>query len=61
MFEAFENNLYTPDVFIGLLSSLVGHMVLPTMAHRVFGAGLVFMWDGAQGERFNFCFSRVFC
>ena len=35
-------------------------MVLPTMARGVFGASLVFVWNGAQGERFNFCFSRVF-
>ena len=40
---------------------VVGRMVLPAMARGVFGAGLVFVWDGARGERFNFCFSRVFC
>ena len=34
-------------------------MVLPTMAREVFGASLVFVWNGARGERFNFCFSRV--
>ena len=28
---------------------------------RHFGLILVFMWGGARREKFNFCFSRVFC
>ena len=29
--------------------------------HILVPSTLVFLWNGAQREKFNFCFSRVFC
>ena len=36
-----------------------GFQTQPVTMH--FGLTLVFMWDGELREKFNFCFSRVFC
>ena len=39
--------------------SLTSFILFPLMGYL--GLALVFVWGCAQQERFNFCFSRVFC
>ena len=44
-----------------IISPLFWGSLCPRWLTGYLGLALVFMWDGAQREKFHFWFSRVFC